>query len=517
MKGDLVGGLTASIIALPLALAFGIASGLGASAGLWGAIILGFFAALFGGTKTQISGPTGPMTVISASIVLLFKDDFSSIMSIFALAGAFQIIFGVLKIGGFVKYIPYPVISGFMSGIGIIIIILQLNPMLGQTSVGNVLTAVLSMPSALINTNILSLVLSLATLAILYLSPKKLAAIIPTPLIALFVLSPIAYFLDLNVATIGDIPRSMPSFALPLPDLAKLPIIIGYAAMLALLGSIDSLLTSLVADSITKTKHKSNQELIAQGLGNTIVSFFGALVGAGATMRTVVNVKSGGHSRLSGVFHSIFLVLILLIFADFVSFVPLAVLSGILIKVGIDILDYRLLKSLKDAPKEDLFVMVVVFLLTVFVDLIFAVGLGVVLSSLLLVSRITKASGVNIDEQTKQESEENRIEKNVRIISVTGAFFFGSTAKVLDFTKDIVDVKTLIIDISSVPFVDLSAIFALEEMIDSNLDKNVLLVLNSKQKQTKALKKIMAMLKGKIFETQKEALDFANKNTKGSN
>lgn len=506
---DILGGLVAGIVAIPLALALGIASGLGAAAGLYGAIVLGFFASIFGGTKTQISGPTGPMSVVAASVVLVFKDDLNTIMAVFALAGTLQILFGLLKIGKFIKFIPYPVISGFMSGIGIIIIILQLNPMIGAEASSGVLQSLLAFWHNMWGVDPATLLITVLTLTLLYLVPKKIAHIVPSPLLALIVFTPIVYFLHIDIALIGDIPKELPSLTLPSVDLAKLPIIVGYASMLALLGSIDSLLTSLVADSLTKTKHNSNRELIGQGLGNMIASFFGGLVGSGATMRTVVNIKSGGHSRLSGVVHALFLLLVLVFIGSLVAYVPIAVLSGILIKVGIDILDYRLLKRIKYAPMHDLLVMAIVFLLTVFVDLIFAVGVGIVLASLLLVYRISKEANVDIGEQDYDDEQYSRVEKDIRILNVRGAFFFGSTAKILDFTRNIVETRGLIIDITKVPFIDLSAIFALEEMILTNYEKTpIALILNDKQTRLKELKDIKDVLGNMIFENQKEAMSF---------
>ena len=390
VKADITGGITAGIIALPLALAFGIASGLGASAGLWGAIALGFFAAALGGTKMQISGPTGPMTVVTAAAVASFGGDLGSVTSMFVLAGIFQILFGVFRLGKFVKFIPYSVVSGFMSGVGFIIILLQINPILGANGVGGTVAAIKSLPQAIAGVNFIALALGVATMLILYITPKKLARIVPTPLLAILVLTPLSAALNFNVATIGQIPTGFAKFALPTPDLSHVATIVAYALMLAVLGSIDSLLTSLVADSITKTKHSSNQELIGQGIGNAVAGFLGGIPGAGATMRTVANIKAGGEGRLSGMTHSVFLLLAALVFAPAVAYVPLAVLAGILIKVGVDILDYRLLKRLTHIPVKDLAVTAAVFLLTVLVDLIFAVGVGVVLAWALYATGVSK-------------------------------------------------------------------------------------------------------------------------------
>lgn len=515
LKGDISGGLTAGIVALPISLAFGLASGLGASAGLYGAIFLSFVAALFGGTKTQISGPTGPMTVVIASVVLVLEKDMSLIVGVFVLTGVFQIVFGLLKVGKFVKFIPYPVISGFMNGVGLIIIILQIAPLLGNEGQANTIGAILSLGSVLGSINIQSAILGVSSLAIIYLVPKKISAIIPSPLLALILLTLVSIGLNFDVKTIGEIPSSLPSLVMPnLLDFSKISLMVSYAAMLALLGSIDSLLTSLVADSITKTKHNSNRELFGQGLGNIVAGFFGGIVGAGATMRTVTNIKTGGTSRLSGVVSSLFLVLMVLVLGGFVSKIPLAVLSGILIKVGLDILDYRLLKNIKHAPLHDLSVMILVFSLTVFVDLTFAVGIGIVASSLLLVYRISKEANVKLEDE---EAGLDITKNGVRVISINGAFFFGSTSQIIERASDLIDLNVLVIDISNVPFIDLSASYALEEMIQNQTKKEIVvyLILNQKQRQERALQPIIKLLgKEKIYLSRKEALHKAVRENK---
>ena len=327
IKGNIFGGVTAAVIALPLALAFGVASGAGAVAGVYGAIVLGFFASLFGGTPTQISGPTGPMTVVVASAVVIFSGDMNAVMAVILLTGFFQIIFGITKVGKYVKYIPYPVISGFMSGIGLIIIILQVNPFFGLAGYGSVLESLYNLPNTFSNMNKEALFISFSTLCIMILTPKKISSIIPAALISLVVMTAITIFFKFDIATIGTIPTSLPEFKMPSFEVSQLKQIITLAITLALLGSIDTLLTSLVADSITKTKHNSNKELMAQGLGNILVSFIGGIAGAGATMRTVINIKSGGTTKLSGIIHSISLLSIVLFMAPIATEIPLAVLA----------------------------------------------------------------------------------------------------------------------------------------------------------------------------------------------
>ena len=467
LKQNLLGGLTAAIIALPLGLAFGVASGLGATAGIYGAIILGFFASLFGGTPTQISGPTGPMTVVVAASVITLHNDINIIVTTILLAGIFQILFGILKIGKFVQYIPYPVISGFMSGIGIIIIILQINPFLGLESDASVIHILWSLPSNIAQTNIYAFILATATLMIMFFTPSKITQIIPAPLIALAILTPISVYLNFDIASIGEIPTTLPSIIMPSITLENYTLILSIAFTLAVLGTIDTLLTSIVADSITGTKHKPNQELIGQGIGNSLCAMVGALPGAGATMRTVINVKSGGTNKLSGMTHAVILLLIVLFLAPLASQIPLAILAGILIKVGIDILDYKFFEIWKESPKQDLSVMLSVFFITVFIDLITAVGVGIVLACLLIVYRITKETEVTLVDNSQDDinMKYNLADKNIRIIKINGAFFFGSSTAFESQANAILDTKVVIIDILDVPFIDITAIFTLKDLI----------------------------------------------------
>lgn len=506
IKGDIFGGITAAVIALPLALAFGVASGLGAAAGLYGAIILGFVASLLGGTSSQISGPTGPMTVVLASAMVMFTGDINAIMSIILLAGIFQIIFGIFKFGKYVRYIPYPVISGFMSGIGIIIIILQLNPFLGLSSNGSVLGTLYHLPTTLLNTNMQALILSVLTLCIMLFTPKKISSIIPTALIALLVMTLLSVLLNFDVEVIGEIPTSLPSFVIPSFELSKIKDILVLGITLALLGTIDTLLTSIVADSITKTKHNPNKELIGQGIGNCIVSLVGGIAGAGATMRTVINVKSGGTTKASGMIHAITLLLIMLFLAPVASQIPLAVLAGILMKVGIDILDYKFLRLLKDIPKNDLIVMIIVFTLTVFVDLIMAVGVGITLAALLIVYRISKEANIEID---FLDSEDQYLNENVRVINIDGAFFFGSTSFYETQVNTLLDTKKIVINCLNVPFMDISAIFTLEETIQKLQELDIKVALILKPRHIEKIKKVdtLHIFKNvKVYKNMEEAL-----------
>jgi len=483
LQKNLFGGITAAVIALPLGLAFGVASGLGATAGIYGAIILGFIASLFGGTPTQISGPTGPMTVVIAAAVISLHNDINLIVTTIILAGLFQILFGVFKIGKFVRYIPYPVVSGFMSGIGIIIIILQINPFLGLPSDASTIHIILSLSRNIVQTNLSAFIIASMTLIIMFFTPKRIEKIIPTPLIALAVLTPVSLYLNLDLHTIGHIPTTLPSILIPSLNLENTKLVFTLAFTLAVLGMIDTLLTSIVADSITNTKHQPNRELIGQGIGNAVCGLFGAIPGAGATMRTVINIKSGGTNRISGMIHSTILLLVVLFLAPLASEIPIAILAGILIKVGIDILDYRFINIWKAAPRGDLSVMLMVFFVTVFIDLITAVGVGIVLSSFLIVYRITNETKIVLNHKSSDVRYE--FDKTTRVIKINGAFFFGSSLAFENEATAILDVKEFILDITEVPFIDLTAIFTLKDLIVKLKKQDIKISIVAKDKDKK--------------------------------
>ncbi|RXJ60200.1 SulP family inorganic anion transporter [Candidatus Marinarcus aquaticus] len=480
IKNNVLGGITAAVVALPLALAFGVASGAGATAGLYGAIILGFFASLFGGTKTQISGPTGPMTVVIASAVVAFSGDINAVMTVVLIAGILQIAFGVLGIGKWVRYIPYPVISGFMSGIGCIIILLQINPFVGVESSGPILQTIIDIPKTFQNASLPSLIIATLTLVIMFFTPKKISSIIPSALIALVVMTYVSVFFSFSIPTIGEIPTTLPEFILPTTfEFIKLKEVVTFAVTLALLGTIDTLLTSVVADSMTKTKHNSNKELIGQGIGNALCSFVGAIPGAGATMRTVINIKSGSDSNLSGMVHAVTLLVIVLFLAPLASQIPLAVLAGILIKVGFDILDYRFFKIMTKVPRKDLVIMSVVLLLTVFVDLIMAVGVGITIASILSIYHISKHTKF----QTKKSKDIIALDlkqSTTKVLKIHGSLFFATSEMLEKRMNKLKNVENIIIDAYSVGFLDLSAMLTLEEIVQHLVQehKEVYLLLN---------------------------------------
>ena len=488
IRGDLFGGVTAAIVALPLALAFGVASGLGPAAGLWGAIALGFFAALFGGTPSQVSGPTGPMTVVMAGAVASFGSEPGLVFTAVMLAGLFQIAFGALRVGRFVALMPYPVISGFMSGIGVIIIILQLGPLLGHAAgSGGVLGALRELPDAVRTVNPDALALAAIALAIVFFWPRRLGHILPSPLAALIAGTLAAFFWLDGAPVLGTIPSGLPDLHPPLIDLAHLSAVTQTALVLAALGAIDTLLTSLVADNLTKTEHHPDRELRGQGIGNLVAGLLGGIPGAGATMRTVVNVRAGGRTRLSGVIHALLLLAMALGLGPLAAHIPHAVLAGILIKVGVDIIDWEGLRQVVRDPGEGVLFMLIVFALTVFVDLITAVGVGMFLAAILFVQRMSDFQLDNIHRMvagkdgTLEKDEETLLENSDRRIvlyRLSGPFSFGAAKGMVRKMTGSDDFDDLILDFTAVPFIDTSAARAVREVVEraSGAGKRVFLV-----------------------------------------
>ena len=550
LKGDIFGGLTAGIVALPLALAFGIqafsgvdapgASSMGALAGLVGATMLGFFAALFGGTPSQISGPTGPMTVVTASLIAgawNASGDLSQVLISMSLAGIFcglfQILFGVLRIGKYIRYIPYPVLSGFMSGIGAIIILQQIYPLLGLKAPSSTIRMLIGLPAALGQTSIPALLLGLATVLIIVFFPK-LTRKVPSTLVALIVVT-VAFLLlpDFGIPVIGEIPSGLPlpffaksGISLEGLDWAKaLESAVVPGLTLAALGSIDTLLTSVVADNITHTHHKSNKELIGQGIGNAVSGLFAGIAGAGATMRTVVNVKSGGRTRLSGMIHALLLLAILLGLGSLVCHIPLCVLAGILLTVGWGIIDFRGFKDIRKVPGEDAFVLMAVFLLTVFVDLLTAVGIGVVLSCVLLMKRTSDLAENSYsvdralapgDEKWDDEKHLTPLAKDVCVVRIESSLFFGSVTGFNKIVQDIPsDSRIVIFRMKKVSYMDQSGLYAFETALKEQLARGAIVYLTKTPEQILAKLKTINIVPGlvpesNLFASFKDCADHIN-------
>lgn len=482
LRGDFYGGLTAAVVALPLAMAFGVASGAGPVAGLYGAIFVGLFASLFGGTPSQVSGPTGPMTVMMASIFVQYTsyDPVAGpalAFTVVIMGGVFQILFGVFRLGRYINLVPHPVISGFMSGIGVIIILLQLGPLIGHATPGGPLDVVRALPAMVTDINGNTLVLGLLTLMIVYLLPARINRIIPAPLLALVVgtVALILFFPPGAASTLGEIPASLPVPHLPVMNWKLLPDMIKSALILAVLGSIDSLLTSLVADNMVRSHHDSDRELIGQGIGNTVAGIFGGLPGAGATMRTVVNIRAGGRTPISGALHALVLLSVVLGAGSMAKYIPHVVLAGILIKVGTDIIDWDLLKRARQAPRTGVILMFTVLFLTVFVDLITSVAVGMVAASLLLVHRMAQLQLKNIRVITDPDDESPLCEEAMTIIKaaggrillyhLSGPLSFGAAKDMVRRLALFDSYDALVLDISNVPTIDFTTGVAIEDMI----------------------------------------------------
>ena len=486
IKGDFTGGLVAGVVALPLALAFGVQSGMGAAAGLYGAIAVGIFAALFGGTDTQASGPTGPMTVVSAALVataIQMNGSLDNAMNIilltFLLGGLIQVIFGFLNIAKYVKYFPYPVISGFMSGVGLIIVILQIFPFVGMDSAKSTLAVIQDLPLLFSGINLPALMLGILTIAI-YLVFPKITKAIPSALAALILTTLVAYFLKLDVPLIGEIPSGLPAFQLGgilSVDASAYGLVLEYAIVLAALGSIDSLLTSVIADNMTKTKHNSNKELIGQGIGNMLAAAIGGIPGAGATKGTVVNINAGGKTRLSGIIHGLFLLAVLLGLGSLAAHIPLSVLAGLLIPIGFKIIDFKGLKHLRKIPRADSATLVLVLLITTFGNLIHAVGIGIALACLLFMKKSGDISEQGLEvgpisqlDASKPWQDEiefyEKYKDKVIIKHLYGPLFFGFTSYFKDQIKNLSqDIEAVIIRMDRVPYIDQSGLYTLEDII----------------------------------------------------
>jgi len=472
LRGDIYGGLTAGVVALPLALAFGEASGAGPIAGLWGAILVGFFAALFGGTGAQVTGPTGPMVVVFAGVYASLDGDPALVFATVVLAGLAQILFGILKLGQYIRLVPYPVVSGFMSGIGGIIIALQVSRLFGhEPTSGGTIPALSAIPGAVLDPNLGALAIGAVSLGLIFFWPKSLGKWIPGPLAALVAGTLMATSMPAgSVPILGDIPVGLPSLVIPTFSEETILVVLEAAIILALLGAIDSLLTSLVADNMTRTRHNSDQELVGQGIGNAVAGFLGAIPGAGATMRTVVNIRTGGATKISGMLHSVLLLLVVLVLAPLAAQIPHAALAGILIKVGYDIIDVSYLKNAHRGPRWDLVLMALVLGLTVFVDLISAVVTGVVLASLGFVKKIAddQLRTFEIGEPIDASAEETtilRAHRNaITVFEFGGPLSFGAAADVGHTVRERVKTGTsiIILDFSRVPFVDVSAARAVD-------------------------------------------------------
>jgi SulP family sulfate permease len=478
LRNDVFGGLTAAVVALPLALAFGVASGAGPIAGLYGAIATGFFASMFGGTPAQVSGPTGPMTVVMGAVVASHAGSLTEAFTIVMLGGVLQIAFGILRVGRYVAYTPASVVSGFMTGIGAIILIIQTLPFMGLPTSSGVLGTLDTLGTLEFSAvNPRAFGFALAALLLIVYWPKRIARLVPAPLAVLAIGTAISTFALRGLPEIGEVPSSLPSLVAPAFSLAALPQMLQASFILALLGSIDTLLTSLVADSITKTQHDSDKELVGQGIGNLVAGLIGALPGAGATMRTVVNVRAGGRTPVSGMLHAVVLLALALGLGPIVAHVPHAILAAILMKVGWDIVDWGYLRRMRHAPREKVVVMLVTLLLTVFVDLITAVAVGIILASFVnsrwlaeeqLKGLKQSADAEELDLLTREEKDLlNSTNGRVLVTLLHGSFSYASARELARRDTQSTTARDVVIyDFSHSGYVDTSVALAIDEMID---------------------------------------------------
>ena len=503
IKGDLFGGVTAAVIALPMALTFGVASGAGAEAGLWGAVLVGLFAAVFGGTPTLISEPTGPMTVVMTAVIanLTASDPENGLAMAFTvvmMAGVFQMVFGALRLGRYVTMMPYVVVSGFMSGIGVILIVLQIGPFLGQAvPPGGVTGTFSSLPAWLATIRPTELALAAGALAIVWLMPASLRRFVPAQLVALVLLTVISVIAlgEADVRRIGEIPSGWPNLQMPHFSAAQLQLMVIDAVVLAMLGCIDALLTSVIADSLTRTEHNSDRELVGQGLGNLVSGMFGGIAGAGATMGTVVNIQGGARSAYSGLTRALVLLAVILLAADLAASIPLAVLAGIAVKVGVDIIDWRFLRRAHRVSPKGALIMYGVVLLTVLVDLIVAVGVGVFVANILTIERLSEVQAQSInavtdsDDRVRLTPEERllleRGERKILLFHLSGPMIFG-VAKAIGREHQAIDAcDAVVFDLSEVPHLDVTASMAVENAVKEATSKRlkVFLVAGTNRKE----------------------------------
>ncbi|GAB4315984.1 MAG: SulP family inorganic anion transporter [Geminocystis sp.] len=491
LRGDIFGGLTAAVVALPMALAFGIASGAGASAGMWGAILIGFFASLFGGTPSLISEPTGPMTVIVTAVIadLMARNPETGLAMAFTvimMAGCFQILFGVLKLGKYITMLPYNVISGFMTGIGVILIFIQIAPFLGQeTPKGGVFGVIQNFPELLGNINPPELILGIITLVILFLYPRKWKNVVPPQLTALLIGTIIATLFFSNydirtISTIGEITPGLPSWQMPTWNMDNLRLMFVNAIVLATVGSIDCLLTCLVCDSLTRTEHKSDKELIGQGIANLITGLCGGVAGSGATTASVVSIQAGGRSAVAGIVRALVLLIIVLWAAPLTSGIPLAVLAGIVLKVGINIIDWNFLRRVHKISWKAAGIVYSVVLLTVFVDLMVAVAVGVFIANILTIDRLSELQSnavkaiTDADDQIVLSNEEKQIldlaNGRLLLFHLSGPMIFG-VAKAISREHSAIDnYDVILVDLSEVPVLGVTSSLAIENAIQEAID-----------------------------------------------
>jgi len=519
LSGDILGGVNSAIITLPQALAFGVAIGFGASAGIWGAIILCAAAGLLGTKTPLISGVTGPVAIVLASTMAALNNDINAVIAVILIAAIFQFFTGLTSLPNIIKYIPYPVISGFMNGIGFVIIILQLNPLLGINTQSSTISSIKILIRNITSVNLDAALIGIITLIMVFAVPKRLNKYIPIQIIALIVCTFLSIKWGLNIERISQVSLAYPQISIPVMDFEKFLVYLPFAITLAVICSSESMLTGLVSDALTKTNINPKRLLTAQGAGNILCALTGSVCGSAATMRSVVAINSGASTKLVTLINPAILFVLLFQFSGFVAQIPLAVLAAILIKIGYDIVDTKLLKVLKYAPKDDLYVLAVVFFLTVFYNLIFAVGTGITLASLLYAKRV--ADSAKIIHKSVYDREIMEMEKilekdyrhRIRVAHIDGQFFFGSATQLISKFDEMLGTKYLVLNYDSEELLDISAIFALEDIIIRLKAQRIKILLVIKNKeifdQLQAHNITSKIDDDKIFYSEIEAIEAA--------
>ena len=479
MFGDVLGGITAAVVGLPVALAFGVSSGLGAAAGIYGAVAVGFFAAVFGGTRSLISGPTGSMTVAMAVIVTSYAENIGQAFTIVIMAGLIQMLFGFLRIGRFVSYTPYSVIAGFMTGVGIIILSVQILPFMGADPVtGGPVEALRNLPGIIEGFDLSAVGIAGVTLGVAIIWPSRLDKYLPSTLVALFAGIIVTVLWFSNAPTIGAVPTDLPVFKLPALSFDALVRAIEPAMVLALVGSADTLLTALVGDSMTRGRHDPNKELFAQGIGTVVTGFIQGLPGSGAIPSTIANIRAGGRTVVSGVIAVVILVVMILVLGDYVARIPNALLAGVLMKVALDTMEWRFVTRLLRIQREHMVVMLLTLGLTVFLDLVTAIAVGMIaaaVTSARQFERLELDSVVSVPILDQSffgtevgEEDVESFSARVGLVALRGSFTVASSRKLLDtIGKDIREHEVVILDFSNTVYMDESAAMVIERLIET--------------------------------------------------
>lgn len=526
IKGDVFGALTSTIVALPFALAFGVTSGVGASAGIYCAILTGLFASIFGGTNQQISGPNTGLTVAMVAILTSFvaqspDNGIAAAFTVVSLAGVFQMLFGFFKLGKYFTLVSYPVISGFTSGIGVLIIISQVEPFFGQPLTQLPWSSFDAMMNTFTNP---STVVAFACLLVLFLWPQKLNRVIPASIIALAGAATFYVFSGTDIDVVGAISSELPSFNIPIWDSVLASEMIKSALLIATLSTLDSLMTSLTVDSISNELHDSDQELVGQGVGNIVAGLFGALPGGGATMRTVTNLRAGGTTPLSGILHALFILAIVLWAGEYTAYIPTAVLAAILIHVGISIIDWNFLKRIHQIPLFSASLMLSTMVMSVAFDLVTAVLIGVFIANLVTIRRLSEIQLDNIKLYTAKNAEHlstdemkllQAMDDSVLLLNISGPIGFGVARGLKQSVSELDQNKALLIDLTDANFVGVTSTIAIEEIIIGYQKQGRDILLSSVCQRVRndfdQLKLLDRIAPEHIFATRLDALTYLKK------